>query len=113
MTLGSADGKGCFFPEGLHGKINKPTGYNATGADVATMAYNANGTPKVAYQVGKIKNLAAQADCCLIDLRLMGLSIHIVNVMRNQLVLHASMTGCLSSSCCLMLLISDQAESAG
>jgi len=57
VTLGSADGKGCFFPEGLHGKINKPTGYNATGANVANMAYNANGTPKVAYQVRIIPKL--------------------------------------------------------
>ncbi|KAK9915059.1 hypothetical protein WJX75_004249 [Coccomyxa subellipsoidea] len=30
VTLGSPDGKGVFFPEGLYGAINKPTGYNAT-----------------------------------------------------------------------------------
>ncbi|EIE26936.1 hypothetical protein COCSUDRAFT_59434 [Coccomyxa subellipsoidea C-169] len=46
VTLGSLDGKGVFFPNGLGGAINKPTGYNetasgldsfpASGAKVAT-----------------------------------------------------------------------------
>lgn len=30
VTLGSPDGKGVFFPSGLYGAINKPTGYNVT-----------------------------------------------------------------------------------
>ena len=30
MTLGSDTGKGGFFPDGLNGKITKPTGYNVT-----------------------------------------------------------------------------------
>ena len=35
MTLGSPDGVGVFFPKGLYGAINKPTGYNvsASGLD--------------------------------------------------------------------------------
>lgn len=27
LTLGSPDGKGCFFPDGLLGAIHLPTGY--------------------------------------------------------------------------------------
>ena len=30
LTLGSPDGIGCFFPKGFLGKINKPTGYDAS-----------------------------------------------------------------------------------
>jgi len=34
LTLGSPDGKGCFFPEGLHGEITVPTGFNTSVAAV-------------------------------------------------------------------------------
>ena len=49
LTLGSPNGKGCFFPNGFVGKINNPSNYTAL-AD-GTMAFNANGQPKVASQV--------------------------------------------------------------
>ena len=49
LTLGSPNGKGCFFPNGFVGRINNPSGYTAL-AD-GTMAFNANGTPEVASQV--------------------------------------------------------------
>ena len=50
LTLGSPDGIGCFFPKGFLGKINKPTGYDASAS--GTTAWDASGPPKVAVQVG-------------------------------------------------------------
>lgn len=49
LTLGSPDGIGCFFPKGFLGKINKPTGYDASAS--GTTAWDASGPPKVAVQV--------------------------------------------------------------
>ncbi len=34
LTLGSPNGIGVFFPNGLNGVITKPTGYNATDSGV-------------------------------------------------------------------------------
>ena len=50
LTLGSPDGVGCFFPKGLLGRINKPTGYDTLAS--GTVAWDASGPPKVAVQVG-------------------------------------------------------------
>lgn len=50
LTLGSHDGVGCFFPKGFLGKINKPTGYDASAS--GTIAWDASGPPKLAVQVG-------------------------------------------------------------
>ena len=35
LTLGAADGKGCFFPNGLLGEIVSPAGYNASASGIA------------------------------------------------------------------------------
>ena len=48
VTLGSPDGKGVFFPNGLGGAINKPTGYNETASGLDS--FPASGA-KVATQV--------------------------------------------------------------
>lgn len=50
LTLGSPDCVGCFFPKGVLGKINKPTGYDASAS--GTIAWDASGPPKLAVQVG-------------------------------------------------------------
>ena len=39
-----------FFPKGVLGKINKPTGYDASAS--GTIAWDASGPPKLAVQVG-------------------------------------------------------------
>ena len=49
LTLGSPDGIGCFFPKGFLGKINKPTGFDASAS--GTTASDASGPPKIAVQV--------------------------------------------------------------
>ena len=54
VTLGSPDGVGVFFPKGLYGAINKPTGFNvsasgldsfpSSGAKVATQVVHSTTT---------------------------------------------------------------------
>ena len=48
LTLGSPDGVGVFFPSGLYGAINRPTGYNASASGLDS--FPASGA-KVATQV--------------------------------------------------------------
>ena len=53
LTLGSPAGKGCFFPNGLHGEITVPTGFNTSVAAVDDF-------PRVAPVAGQVRS-AAQA----------------------------------------------------
>jgi len=52
LTLGSPDGKGCFFPDGLHGEITVPTGFNTSVA--ATDDF-----PRVAPVAGQVREQPA------------------------------------------------------
>ena len=47
LTLGSPNGTGVFFPEGLHGRINTPTGY----AEIASGLDDFPASPQLASQV--------------------------------------------------------------
>jgi len=49
LTLGSPNGIGVFFPNGLNGVITKPTGYNATDSGVEDIPKHAISSGQVCF----------------------------------------------------------------
>jgi hypothetical protein len=88
LTLGAADGKGCFFPNGLLGEIVTPTGYNATASgttDFPPAAPVAGQVHSPHRQMPSAGRFAEDISCRMSGLDRVNTHLHIMPVSDNNL----------------------------